>query len=264
MIYGLFNMESIESLDRNAIRDPRRKWTNAIIPYSISTYFTQNEKYLIAKAMKNFHDKTCIRFKPKTSQDTDYVFIKKSAGCWSDSIGKRVGGQVVSLGGRTCMHTGVIMHELMHAAGFWHEMNRADRDSNIKINWKNILPQFQSQFVKKSLKEIDHLGTEYDTCSIMHYPASAGANGKGPTFEVIKKGKCDQIGPYNGFSNTDIKKLNTLYQCEMITTTTTTTTVNPQCTDYFKACKPWASVGWCNLKSWMLIYCKASCNQCGI
>ena len=48
-----------------------------------------------------------------------------------------VGLLQVSLG-NGCVYTGIVMHELMHATGFWHEQSRADRDRHITINWDNI------------------------------------------------------------------------------------------------------------------------------
>lgn len=35
---------------------------------------------------------------------------------------------------------GIVLHELMHVLGFWHEHARADRDRYIKVNWNEILP----------------------------------------------------------------------------------------------------------------------------
>ena len=67
------------------------------------------------------------------------------------------------------------MHELMHAAGFWHEQSRADRDDYISINWSNIQAGMEFNFLKYDLRKIDHLGAEYDTCSVMHYGAYAFA-----------------------------------------------------------------------------------------
>ena len=68
---------------------------------------------------------------------------------------------------------GTVIHELMHAAGFWHEQSRADRDDFVKIIWGNICNNMGYNFDKYSLQQIDHLGATYDTCSIMHYESTA-------------------------------------------------------------------------------------------
>ena len=45
--------------------------------------------------------------------------------------------EVISLG-RGCVHHGVVLHEVLHAAGFWHEQSRMDRDQHVRILWHNI------------------------------------------------------------------------------------------------------------------------------
>lgn len=42
----------------------------------------------------------------------------------------------------TCLQKGrgIVLHELMHVLGFWHEHSRADRDRYIRVDWNEILP----------------------------------------------------------------------------------------------------------------------------
>ena len=62
-----------------------------------------------------------------------------SCRCWS-SVGQkfwREGGQQLSLGSG-CNNSITVMHELLHALGFWHEQSRPDRNQHVEILWENI------------------------------------------------------------------------------------------------------------------------------
>lgn len=52
-------------------------------------------------------------------------------------MGRQQGAQNVSLG-QHCGSKGVIMHELIHALGRWHEQSRYDRSEYVIINERNI------------------------------------------------------------------------------------------------------------------------------
>ena len=51
--------------------------------------------------------------------------------------------------GRGCLYSrGTATHELMHAAGFWHEQARADRDAYVDVHLDNVLPGYEFAFDK--------------------------------------------------------------------------------------------------------------------
>ena len=113
-------------------------------------------------------------------------------------VGRRGGGpQAISIG-KNCDKFGIVVHELGHVIGFWHEHTRPDRDKHVSIVRDNIQPGTvtarmllwnahahrrsrcfstdvcvskgqEYNFLKMEPGEVDSLGEVYDFGSIMHY-----------------------------------------------------------------------------------------------
>ena len=79
-----------------------------------------------------------------------------------------------------------ILHELMHAVGFWHEQSRPDRDQYVKILTHNIIEKEKDNFHKYRFSESNFVGY-YDYCSIMHYELDAFSKYKGLKTIQIKR-----------------------------------------------------------------------------
>ncbi|KAG9511404.1 Tolloid-like protein 1, partial [Fragariocoptes setiger] len=179
------NVDS-ESLDNEAPRVVRlvraadarseRLWDHAIIPYEIdSNVFGGDRRALFKQAMRHWENHTCVRFVQRTAEHSNYiVFTERGCGCCS-YVGKRgTGAQAISIG-KHCDKFGIVVHELGHVVGFWHEHTRPDRDQHVQIINQNILPDHRTDFNKLTDDEVNSLGLAYDYDSIMHYATNTFA-----------------------------------------------------------------------------------------
>lgn len=162
---------------RGVVIGDNLKWPNNIMPYTISDTFTASERAIILDAMRQMEENTegCVTFVERTNQFNYVRIFPNGGGCWSLLGRVGIGGQPLSLD-TGCVVKGIVMHELLHAFGFYHEQARGDRDDYVIIHWDNIpeglWPQFEAE---EEGVTINHLGTPYDYDSVMHYGAYAGA-----------------------------------------------------------------------------------------
>ena len=154
-----------------------------IIPYSFdaASGYTVAEKSIITGAMRKIENQTenCLRFKERTTEKNWVVFKVTYKGC-NSKVGKvETGSQVISIDRPTssnsghCVFQGIVIHELLHAAGFQHEHQRPDRDQYIKVIYENIEPGHEQNFYKFNKSDVNLFNIPYDYYSIMHYKYNA-------------------------------------------------------------------------------------------
>lgn len=197
-------------ISKNAIVHTYQMWPNGEVPYVVSSYFNRKQRGTIQRAIEAFSSSSCIKWRPKIAQDQDYVHFLSDEGCYS-RVGRAGGGQVLSLG-RGCFHVGTVIHEMLHAVGFWHEQSRPDRDNFVSVQWQNIKRGKEDNFARYSRGEVSTLDLAYDTSSVMHYDSTAFSINGRPTL-VARTSLKGQLGQRRGFSSLDLEKLNKLYSC---------------------------------------------------
>ncbi|KAK6726490.1 hypothetical protein RB195_004675 [Necator americanus] len=216
------------------------KWNNLrkedkkfIVPYTITGSYSSEEINVIYDAMKSIDRNTCIRFRPRSSEaEEDYVDIQNGLG----------EGGTGSICPSRCMKYDVVIHELLHVLGLWHEHMREDRDQYVKVHNENIKDGYQNQFGKILPSDAYTYGVPYDYLSIMHYEKNAFAKPGTITLETLDGKYQDLIGKQKEPSKNDYKKICHIYECstcygEMTdyetsetTPESTTTTTSPSVT----------------------------------
>lgn len=240
---------SSATLDKNAL------WPNGVVNYMFSQgHFTQSETNLIRTAMKTLEESTCIKFKHSTNNN--YLKFIKGSGCYS-LIGRNPSGrdQPISIG-FGCLYKGTIMHEIIHALGFYHEQSRLDRDDYVNIYWTNIIPGLEYNFIKYNSINL----TPYDYKSLMHYDNLAfSVDGKRET--IVSKDNTKLI--HSAFkdmpSKYDIEKINKLYNCDAGELEPEPTTQSNTCKDKHESCNDWFNSIQCN-SLFLEIACAKSCS----
>lgn len=202
---------------RAATARPERLWDFGIIPYVIESNFSGQHKALFKLAMRHWENYTCLSFIEKQPEHANYIiFTEKPCGCCS-FVGKRGNGEQAISIGKNCDKFGIVVHELGHVIGFWHEHTRPDRDEHVQIITKNIMPGQEYNFDKQPESEVNSLGQEYDYGSIMHYARNTFARA---TYvdTILPRKKPEmiirpEIGQRVKLSPGDIAQANALYSC---------------------------------------------------
>ncbi|XP_007957712.1 astacin-like metalloendopeptidase [Orycteropus afer afer] len=178
------------------------------IPFLLSSEYNELSRQVILKAFVEFEHLTCIRFVSYQGQ-RDFISIVPMSGCFSN-VGRSGGMQVVSLA-PACLQRGlgIVLHELMHVLGFWHEHARADRDRYIRVNWNEILPGYEINFLKS---QSSNMLVPYDYSSVMHYGRLAFSRRGIPTILPLWDPSI-HIGQRWNLSALDVTRVLRLYDC---------------------------------------------------
>lgn len=204
---------------RAATARKERIWDYGVIPYEIDQHFGGTHKALFKQAMRHWENFTCIKFVERIPADhPNYiVFTERPCGCCS-FVGKRGNGpQAISIG-KSCDKFGIVVHELGHVIGFWHEHTRPDRDNHVQIVREHIMQGQEYNFNKLTDEEVNSLGLPYDYESIMHYARNTFSKGTyldtiHPIENTRNTKRRPEIGQRIRLSEGDIAQTKLLYKC---------------------------------------------------
>lgn len=171
------------------------------------------KKERVRSALDEIESETCVVFKEQEEEPYVEVFSDVGGGCYSH-VGMRDGSQKLSLGSAGCFGKGVIIHEFLHALGFFHMQSSHDRDNFVRIKPENVAEKYLHNFNKYSNAITSHFGTEYDLDSVMHYRARQFSKNGKITIETLDEHDSDRIGQRRGLSSGDAERINKMYECD--------------------------------------------------
>lgn len=203
-------------------------WPNGIIPFEFDNptcspvtaecVVLANQNAMFA-AMAELESIANVRFQNCANNKCsgDYVHVQNSTGN-NSAVGKVGGQQVINI--TSWGSKFIIVHELLHCLGLYHEQSRRDRDSFVTIKCANIQGDSgdcSSLLARANFNLLGNIATyrDYDFDSLMHYdrcafskdcPAGSSCNCTNETIEVKEPNKSvwqSRIGQHDHISALD-------------------------------------------------------------
>ncbi|EDW12868.2 uncharacterized protein Dmoj_GI22585 [Drosophila mojavensis] len=214
---GYFEGDMIMNEDRNGMIDETYRWPNRIVYYFINSYIDQEHRNHILRGIRILEANSCLIFKEATSDQPYYVNVtSEPGGCYS-YVGYLNRVQQLNLQNYAldtgCFRLGTIVHEFLHALGFYHQQSTWNRDEYVRIDEENIQDGMEHNFNKYDNETVDNFDEEYDYGSVMHYSSTAFSKNGKMTIVPLVEGAEEIMGQRLQMSDADINKLNTMYRC---------------------------------------------------
>lgn len=178
------------------------RWLNAIVPYAIDPNLRDASR--ITGAIDHTERHTRIRF-VRWTNEPDYISFEQGAQC-SSFVGRKLAKQEIFLDTGCTM--GQVIHEILHALGFWHTQGRKDRNLFVEILWENIITGMEHNFNQQLFDSDTHLPYDFD--SILHYDSKAFSKNQQPTIRP-RDGTTRELGQRNKLSDGDVEAIHQVY-----------------------------------------------------
>jgi hypothetical protein len=199
----------------NAVADQGRLWPGGVLPFEIDASVSASTKASILAAIEHITTSTTnsnLQIKARNGERDYVVFVERELnGAGGFSFVGRVGSEgsgrqdlLVKPGAKA----GIVIHELGHALGLFHEQARFDRDQYVEIVWANIEKGRETNFQRHVTDGMDF--GPYDYASIMHYDEDSFSKDE-VSKTILPKREGATIGQRNGLSALDIKAIAHLY-----------------------------------------------------
>ena len=147
-------------------------WPGGKVYYSYHSSLSPSDTLKCSIAMSIIMANTSITFAPQKPNTANYVeFIASDES--KSKVGMKGGKQDIKLN-TDAFDYGTVMHEILHALGFFHEHCRSDRNDSLVVYTENIKPGKEYNFQR--YQERGYLGTDigsFDFNSIMLYSSFA-------------------------------------------------------------------------------------------
>ncbi|XP_029658157.1 uncharacterized protein LOC115232428 [Octopus sinensis] len=196
-----------------------KRWKNKTVPWKFNTdkrKFDFASSYsTVKKAISIVESNCCLRFPEWTTKRADelgpaYLDIGKGDGCGS-YVGYSKGRHHMLLLRETfCMKIGIVVHELCHALGFYHEHARRDRDKYITVHFENVDNSKKENF---NIHFPTYNYVEYDYESLMQYGPLAYSKNMKTTIDPKDEHLQFLLGQRSKLSFYDRKTINLFYEC---------------------------------------------------